>query len=246
MNPSPSLMWNIPFLALRAETTASVNFPIGLGHGSSMVDDDAPWSAGGTFGKTGQPSGIFNTYAIPFSTIRVTVTLLSTAASTALDSTRTTDSANVSTAGTTSFWIILRGHTLLSTDTNQDVPANFQFTLPGSGIALPAAARMRTHENVAVALNPGDYLDIMVSSAAGGTVFMVVLEVDTAGGMTFLEGCFRVTDPVTNSTRMLLSSGTEDYFLGTYCKMHTARFLSLSFPLASLAVCVPKMPCLHR
>lgn len=33
------------------ETTASIDFPLGLGHGSSMIDDDAPWSAGGTFGK---------------------------------------------------------------------------------------------------------------------------------------------------------------------------------------------------
>lgn len=39
------------------EKEASVAFPFGLGHGSTMVDNDGPWSAGSVFGKTGEPSG---------------------------------------------------------------------------------------------------------------------------------------------------------------------------------------------
>ena len=31
------------------ETEASVEYPFGLGHGSTMADNDAPWSAGGTY-----------------------------------------------------------------------------------------------------------------------------------------------------------------------------------------------------
>ena len=48
------------------EVNASVNLPFGLAHGSNMADDDGPWSAGAQFGKTGQPSGIWNTHKVPF------------------------------------------------------------------------------------------------------------------------------------------------------------------------------------
>lgn len=57
------------------EEKASVDIPFGLGHGSPYVDVEEPaWSAGALFGRSGQPSGIFNTYPIPFeSSVRVTV-----------------------------------------------------------------------------------------------------------------------------------------------------------------------------
>ena len=57
------------------EDEASVDIPFGLGHGSPYVNAEEPaWSAGALFGRTGQPSGIFNTYPIPFaSSVRVTV-----------------------------------------------------------------------------------------------------------------------------------------------------------------------------
>ena len=41
----------------------------------SFDKGDGPWSAGASFGKTGQPSGIFNTYPIPFGNVTVTVEL---------------------------------------------------------------------------------------------------------------------------------------------------------------------------
>lgn len=181
-----------------------------------MEDDDAPWSAGGTFGKTGQPSGIFNTYAIPFTTVRVTVTLLNAPefADTAAQTARYAGQ-------TTSFWIILRGETLLGIPSN---PTPIQFTLPGSGTALPQTARLRTQENSAVQLAPGDYLELVKSSSNAGAVFMIALQVASGKGETFLEGCFRVTDPVSKQTTMLLSSGTEDYFLGTYCEISLPAF----------------------
>ena len=73
------------------ESTASVDLPFDLAHGSNMVDDDAPWAAGQFFGKTGQPSGIFNTHRVPFQrSIRVTVEL---------------------TTGCSRFWLNLRGRT---------------------------------------------------------------------------------------------------------------------------------------
>mmetsp|Transcript_16830 Transcript_16830/g.43758 ORF Transcript_16830/g.43758 Transcript_16830/m.43758 type:complete len:391 (-) Transcript_16830:202-1374(-) len=205
------------------EKTASVNFPLGLGHGSSMLDDDAPWSAGAAFGKTGEPSGIFNTYAVPFQSIRVTVTLLS--APTAGTYAAALAELPAYHGRTTSFWIILRGHTILDTLPGGGVAVAgqgppLQITLPGTGLAVPGTARLKTRENVAVPVDSGDYLEMVVSGprgvGTGGTVFMVALEVETSGGPTFLEGCFRATDPGNHSTRFLLSSGTEDYFLGTY------------------------------
>lgn len=46
-------------------------------------------------------------------------------------------------------------------------------------------------------------------------VYLVVLQVESATGPTFLEGCFRIVGPG-GDVEMLLSSGTEDYFGGTY------------------------------
>lgn len=72
------------------EGDASVAIPFGLGLGSDMLAQHAPWSAGALFGKTGQPSGIFHNYHIPFArSVRVTVSL--------------------GGSGEQDFWIILKG-----------------------------------------------------------------------------------------------------------------------------------------
>ena len=54
------------------EKTPSIDMELGLGHGCGFGDEAAPW--GGTkLGKTGHPSGLYNTYKIPFGReIRVT------------------------------------------------------------------------------------------------------------------------------------------------------------------------------
>lgn len=108
---------------------------------------------------------------------------------------------------TNAFWIILRGHMVSFNG----------FTLPGSGLQLPAGARLRSAENYNVALAGGDELTLFHSSPGveHGLVFMVTLAVQSTGGPTFLEGCFRTYD-ANGAMRILLSSGTEDYFLGTY------------------------------
>ena len=55
------------------ETTASIDMEMGLGHGMGFPDDSGPWGAQ-RVGRTGKPSGIYNTYRIPFGTrVRVTV-----------------------------------------------------------------------------------------------------------------------------------------------------------------------------
>lgn len=171
------------------ETVASVDIPIGMGTGQPYGDDDGPWAAGVAFGKTGQPSGTFNTFAIPFQeSVTVTVELLGEKPS-------------------SRFWIILRGRTINS---------GGSIAIPGTATwDLPPTARLRTVENTDVALLPGQFLTLWNSTASHTAVYLVVLQVDSATGPTFLEGCFRIVD-AKGAVETLLSSGTEDYFGGTY------------------------------
>lgn len=54
------------------EQRASIDMELMLGHGIGFEDEAAPWGVE-RIGKTGQPSGIYDTYRIPFSTgVRVT------------------------------------------------------------------------------------------------------------------------------------------------------------------------------
>ena len=264
---------------------------------------------------------------MPFSTsITVTVELVGP----------TNNAMETTTADTKRFWIILRGHRLIS-DSSSSLAA---IPLPGSGMTIPSSARkmrgcaffyvvyfvsntsgtlfiflvsfcfftaldvcrcqrrhirsigLKTVTNSNLGLKPGGQMTLFNSTSKGcGAVFLVVLAVNSAGGPTFLEGCFRtyvqtlciylcvpvraflqhccysvsyahqlpspfamltfvirylpflssfffffwrgwgaafcknVLSPIASSNRylsggttpaMLLSSGTEDYFLGTY------------------------------
>ena len=69
------------------EKDAGLVVPLNLNQ--IMLDDNGPWAAGGLFGKTGSPSGLWNTFAIPFNSVRVTVTLKGP------------------TGGSTDFWYVL-------------------------------------------------------------------------------------------------------------------------------------------
>ncbi len=54
------------------EKTASIDMELGLGHGYGFGEAAAPWG-GERLGKTGHPSGVYNTYRIPFGKdVRVT------------------------------------------------------------------------------------------------------------------------------------------------------------------------------
>ncbi|MDQ3440511.1 MAG: hypothetical protein M3478_09200, partial [Planctomycetota bacterium] len=57
------------------ETKASIDMELMLGHGIGFEDDASPWGVE-RIGKTGHPSGIYNTYRIPFGKgVRVTAQL---------------------------------------------------------------------------------------------------------------------------------------------------------------------------
>lgn len=173
------------------ETRASIDGQFFLLHGTGFSDQAAPWSSGALFGKTGQPSGIFNTFQIPFG-----------------DSVRVT--AQASNNGTERFWWIFRG---------TENEAGVQLA---GGKVLPAAARLRLHTHEGVE-QPARSEISLISSHDAGAVLMTTLSVD-AQSENFLEGEVRVykNNAVNKScsygicASMTMSSGTEDYFLGTY------------------------------
>ena len=220
------------------ETTASVSIPVGMGTGEPYMDDTGPWSAGSAFGKTGNPSGTFNNFPVPFSkSINITVETFQGGKPGApvrsfadpsdtpgathahhhphprshLTRCRPTP-AYLQTGG--GFWIIVRGHSLFTSEQTDAAPT---VQLPGSaGLMLPHTARLRTVENTAVPVAGGATMPLFKSTAPRGAVYLVVLRVDASGGPGFLEGCFRGMSSDGKDLKILLSSGTEDYFLGTY------------------------------
>ena len=107
-----------------SEASPSIDGQMDLLHGIGFADDAAPWSSGSLFGKTGSPSGIFNTFKIPFAkSIRVTAQAYTNASSPSKKGER--------------FWWIMRG-----TEGEPGVELG--------GKLLPLAARIKlyTNENV--------------------------------------------------------------------------------------------------
>ncbi len=163
------------------ETTASIDMELFLGHGIGYKDEAGPWGTK-RIGKTGQPSGIYNTYRIPFgSAVRVTAQL------------HEGDEKNKR------FWYIIRGVEGLSVELG--------------GVRLPDTARLRLHkleEHTAQTLEEFALCD----TSSAGALYQVTVAAHAARH-TFLESCVRAylngaAEP------LLLSSGLEDYFLGTY------------------------------
>lgn len=192
----------------------SVTLPLGPAHGSSpsFMDDNGPWSAGGLFGKSGvglheggpsHGSGLFNTIHVPFqSSINVTVALGCSYAA-------------------EYFWLVLRGRT------------KAKVVLPG-GLELPPTAHLRSFQTSATNLEPSAFLPVLDTStlatqrlainavttertAGGGAVLFTTISVEAPKrSFQFLEGCLRASAAGNATDEWLLSSGTEDYFLGTF------------------------------
>lgn len=163
------------------EARPSIDMELFLGHGIGWNDPSAPWGSQ-RLGKTGQPSGLYNTYQVPFGRrIRITGQL----------------GEEVEKPQT--FWWIFRGA--------DNLPVYFR----NSQLPEHARLRLQTHENVA--LDPLQTFEIGQSSHAG-EVYQVTLAVSSSN-FSYLEGMLRA---YLNGAKepLLLSSGTEDYFLGTY------------------------------
>ena len=163
------------------ETKASIDMELFLGHGIGWGDPAAPWGSE-RLGKSGHPSGLYNTYRIPFGkSIRVTGQL----------------GAGVEKPQV--FWWIIRG------------VGNLPVFL--GNIRLPDNARLLLQVRDNVELEPLQFFDIGHSSHAGA-LYQVTLAV-ASKNFNFLEAVLRAYMDGAKEP-LLLSSGTEDYFLGTY------------------------------
>lgn len=170
------------------EDTASIDMELGLGHGYGFGESAAPWGCR-RLGKTGHPSGVYNTYRIPFGAgIRVTA-----------------QRARQSPDGAP-FWWIVRG--------TENLPVTI------GGVRLPEHARLKLHKRENYTAQRLEEFNLCDVKGAGAVyqVTMAAKAKQVTGSwkdFSFLEACVRAyfdgaQEPV------LLSSGLEDYFLGTY------------------------------
>ena len=163
------------------EADASIDMALFLGHGIGFKDDFGPWGTK-RIGKTGQPSGIYNTYRIPFGeSVRVTAQLAQG------------DTEN------RRFWYIIRGI--------ENMPVEF------GSVRLPDNARLKL-------VKLEDYRAksleefTLVTAAGAGMLYQVTVSAQSRK-LDFLESCMRAYIGGSKEP-LLLSSGLEDYFLGTY------------------------------
>ncbi len=170
------------------ERQASIDMDLFVGHGMGFGDDHAPWGIA-RIGKTGHPSGVYNTYRIPFGrSIRVTAQ-------------RAPDAEDASM-----FWWIVRG--------TENLPVWL------GGVRLPDHARLRLYRLENHRAKPLDEFALCDVKGAGSLyqVTMAARALRRSGSwkdLSYMEACVRAYE--TGATRPLfLSSGLEDYFLGTY------------------------------
>lgn len=169
------------------EATASIDMEMGLGHGYGFGEAAAPWGAD-RLGKTGHPSGVYNTYRIPFGKgVRVTAR-------------RAEGSPDAA------FWWIVRG--------TENLPVTV------GGMRLPDEARLKLYRREGYTAEPLEEFDLCDVKGAGSLYQVTIAGKglrDTGDwkGLSFLEACMRAY-PDGASDPVLLSSGLEDYFLGTY------------------------------
>jgi hypothetical protein len=170
------------------EKIPSIDMELGLGHGVGFADSDAPWGCR-WMGKTGHRSGVYNTYRIPFGNgIRVT----------GQRSRESPDGAP--------FWWIIRG--------TENLPISL------GGVRLPDSTRLRLYKREDHTAQPLEEFNLCNLKGAGA-VYQVTIAAratpadGTQPNLAFLEACMRAYFGSTQEPTFL-SSGLEDYFLGTY------------------------------
>jgi hypothetical protein len=163
------------------EEQAGIDMGLFLGHGIGWGNDTAPW---GTVrvGKTGHPSGVYNTYRIPFGKgVKVTAQLAPEVREPQI------------------FWWIVRGLT--------DYPVQL------GSIMLPPSARLKLHRIEKTKYQALQEVPIL-DTKARGLLYAVTFEAISTN-FNYLEACLRAY-PDGRKDPIWISSGTEDYFLGTY------------------------------
>ncbi|MCT4591450.1 MAG: DUF2961 domain-containing protein [Carboxylicivirga sp.] len=175
------------------EKTASIEMKLSEGFANAFHSDNN-FQSSSIIGKTGRKLGVYNTFKIPFGKkIKITA-----------------QNKNIKETGGCHFWWILRG------------TLNLPLTI--DGVTLPENARLKLYkvENKLVkAYNEFDLCD----TKKNGLLYMVYMQGEAAEPgkvykeewhkISFLEACMRAyvgreKEPV------FLSSGLEDYFLGTF------------------------------
>ncbi len=175
------------------EKKAGIDMELFLGHGIGFGDASCPWGIG-RFGNTGGDSGIYNTYRIPFGrSVRVTAQLAPGSEPHPM------------------FWWIIRG--------TENLPVEI------GGVRLPEMARLRLRtlenfvarplEEFALCDTPGSGLLYQVTIAAKGARKARKDEGERWKDLSFMESCVRAYMGG-DKEPLFLSSGLEDYFLGTY------------------------------
>ncbi len=163
------------------ETAAAIDMELMMGHGIGFQDAASPWGVA-RIGKTGHPSGIYNTYRIPFGkSVRVTAELAE------------------GEKGNPHIWWIIRGV--------ENLPVEI------AGVTLPARARLRLHKKENYTAQPLEEFNLCNTRGAG--VLYQVTIAARSENFSYLEACMRAY--IDGAEKPLwLSSGLEDYFLGTY------------------------------
>lgn len=170
------------------ERQPSIDMELFLGHGIGFADAHAPWGIA-RIGKTGQPSGVYNTYRIPFgSAIRVTAQ-------------RAPDAED-----DPMFWWIVRG--------TENLPVHI------GGVRLPQTARMKLYKLQDHRAKPLEEFALCDVKGAGALyqVTMAAKALRQSGSwkdLSYMEACVRAYEADATEP-LFLSSGLEDYFLGTY------------------------------
>lgn len=174
------------------EKRASIDMELFLGHGIGFDDPYAPWGVA-RIGKTGTGANVYDTYRIPFGkSIRITAQLAP------------------GVEGHPQFWWIIRG--------TENLPVEI------GGVKLPDNARLHLYklenytakplEEFNLCDVPGDGALYEVTMAAKG-LRTLPDEKNRWQDLSFMESCMRAYIGGAKKP-LFLSSGLEDYFLGTY------------------------------
>eukprot|EP01060_Flectonema_neradi_P020562 TRINITY_DN28082_c0_g1_i1.p1 TRINITY_DN28082_c0_g1~~TRINITY_DN28082_c0_g1_i1.p1 ORF type:complete len:325 (+),score=35.67 TRINITY_DN28082_c0_g1_i1:67-1041(+) len=182
------------------ETVPGIDGRFYMIHGMGYGDDNGPWSAGNIFGKLGYPSGIFNTFTIPFTTsIRITAEPYMSLTNTTTPPER--------------FWFIFRGKEFTAeggpypTTTISGIPV----LPPRQPDGKVAKLILIKNENITTEVYANTTLFSLKNTTGG--VYLITISAESRT-LSYLEG--QVRGIGTKSLKpTIFSSGTEDYFLST-------------------------------
>jgi hypothetical protein len=174
------------------EQTPSIDMELFLGHGIGFRDGFAPWGVA-RIGKTGHPSGVYNTYRIPFG-----------------KSVRVTGEAGPGAPDKDLFWWIIRG--------TENLPVEL------GGVKLPDNVRLKLYKLENHTAKPLEEF-VLCDMKGSGALYQVTMAAkglrNTAEenvrwkDLSYMEACMRAYTGGSKEP-LMLSSGLEDYFLGTY------------------------------